>query len=179
MSINYLDKTGLAYFWGKIKARFVEKDGNKGLSTNDYTTADRTKLSGIEAGANAYVLPKASASTLGGVMVGSNLSIDENGVLSASGGGGDGIYVVQVSVDQHGHDPTADAEELKDIADHEFSMLRLGVNEYIYMAANFSQRIGYVYYYTVLIDTTAITYAVNTQSGTISVSSEHKFIEEE
>lgn len=34
-----------------------------------------------------YTLPIASADTLGGVKVGNNLSIDENGVLSASGGG--------------------------------------------------------------------------------------------
>lgn len=33
-------------------------------------------------------LPIASASTLGGIKVGTNLSIDENGVLSATGGGG-------------------------------------------------------------------------------------------
>ena len=34
-----------------------------------------------------YELPIASASTLGGIKVGTNLSIDENGVLSAEGGG--------------------------------------------------------------------------------------------
>lgn len=39
-------------------------------------------------GGGSYVLPVASASTLGGVKVGSNLSIDANGVLSATGGGG-------------------------------------------------------------------------------------------
>ena len=38
-------------------------------------------------GGGSYVLPVASSSTLGGVKVGSNLSIDESGVLSASGGG--------------------------------------------------------------------------------------------
>lgn len=37
----------------------------------------------------AYTLPIASDSTLGGIKVGNNLSIDSNGVLSASGGGGD------------------------------------------------------------------------------------------
>lgn len=36
-----------------------------------------------------YSLPIAAANVLGGVKVGTNLSIDENGVLSASGGGGD------------------------------------------------------------------------------------------
>ena len=35
-----------------------------------------------------YSLPKASAGTLGGVKVGANLSIDSDGVLSATGGGG-------------------------------------------------------------------------------------------
>lgn len=34
-----------------------------------------------------YTLPIATSSKLGGVKIGSNLSIDENGVLSASGGG--------------------------------------------------------------------------------------------
>ena len=38
-----------------------------------------------------YVLPVASANTLGGIKVGENLSIDANGVLSAQGGGGGGI----------------------------------------------------------------------------------------
>lgn len=37
-------------------------------------------------GGGGYVLPTASASTLGGVKVGENLSIDANGVLSAEGG---------------------------------------------------------------------------------------------
>lgn len=39
-------------------------------------------------GGGGYVLPVASASTLGGVKVGTNLSIDASGVLSATGGGG-------------------------------------------------------------------------------------------
>ena len=39
------------------------------------------------AGGGGYVLPVASISTLGGVKVGTNLSINENGVLSATGGG--------------------------------------------------------------------------------------------
>ena len=35
----------------------VDKVDGKGLSTNDYTKAEKTKLSGIEAGANKYVHP--------------------------------------------------------------------------------------------------------------------------
>ena len=52
---------------------------------------DPTKWLAIKAtdeiAAGGYTLPTASASTLGGVKVGSGLSIDGSGVLSASGGG--------------------------------------------------------------------------------------------
>lgn len=44
-------------------------------------------------GGGSYVLPVASADTLGGVKVGSGLSITD-GVLSVSGGGGGGALVV-------------------------------------------------------------------------------------
>ena len=47
------------------------------------SAADKTKLDGIATGANKYSLPTASASTLGGVKVGTNLSIS-SGVLSAT-----------------------------------------------------------------------------------------------
>ena len=60
-------------------AKKVDKVDGKGLSTNDYTDDEKTKLAGI----SNYTLPVASADTLGGVKVGTNLSIDENGVLSA------------------------------------------------------------------------------------------------
>ena len=60
----------------------VDKVEGKGLSTEDYTTAEKTKLSGIEAGANNYTLPAATTSALGGVKVGSNLAVDANGVIS-------------------------------------------------------------------------------------------------
>lgn len=60
----------------------VDKVNGKGLSTNDFTTAEKNKLAGIAAGANAYSLPTASATVLGGIKVGKNLSIDSNGVLS-------------------------------------------------------------------------------------------------
>lgn len=64
----------------------VDKVDGKGLSTNDYTTTEKTKLAGL----SNYTLPAASTTTLGGVKVGSGLSIDGNGVLTATGGGGSG-----------------------------------------------------------------------------------------
>ena len=42
------------------------------------------KVNGIDNNANNYSLPTASSSTLGGVKVGTNLSIDDNGILSAT-----------------------------------------------------------------------------------------------
>ena len=59
MAYNYLDKTGLALVWEKIKnalAGKVDKVDGKGLSTNDYTSTEKTKLAGIETGAQANVL---------------------------------------------------------------------------------------------------------------------------
>lgn len=62
----------------------VDKVTGKGLSTNDYTTTEKNKLAGIEANANNYTLPKASGTVLGGIKIGNNLNIDENGVVSAT-----------------------------------------------------------------------------------------------
>ena len=92
----YLDDNGLLYFWQKIKtflAGKVDKVEGKGLSTNDYTTAEKNKLAGL----SNYTLPTATASQLGGVKVGANLSIN-NGVLSAD----QGVYTL----------PTASATQL-------------------------------------------------------------------
>lgn len=65
----------------------VDHVPGKGLSTNDYTDAEKAKLAGIAEGANNYTLPTASASTKGGVVIGDGLSIDENGVVSANTAG--------------------------------------------------------------------------------------------
>ena len=54
--IKYLDDDGLLYVKQKLDARFVEKETGKGLSTNDYTTAEKNKLAGIETGAEVNVI---------------------------------------------------------------------------------------------------------------------------
>lgn len=74
--------SNLKTFLTSLKSLFVAKESGKALSSNDYTTAEKSKLAGIATGANAYTLPTASASVLGGVKVGNNLAIS-NGVLSA------------------------------------------------------------------------------------------------
>lgn len=90
----------------------VDAVSGKGLSSNDFTDADVSKLSGIEAGAEVnvqadwnqtdtsaddyiqnkptipgpYTLPPATTSTLGGIIVGNNLTVAADGTLSANAG---------------------------------------------------------------------------------------------
>lgn len=59
----------------------VDKVIGKQLSTEDYTTEEKTKLSGIDDNANNYTLPAATTTTLGGIIVGDRLSIDSTGKL--------------------------------------------------------------------------------------------------
>ena len=66
----------------------VDKVDGKGLSTNDFTTAEKEKLAGIESGANAYVLPAAGTS-LGGVKTGGDVTITDG--------------VITVKDDSHNH----------------------------------------------------------------------------
>lgn len=54
--------------------------------------------SGGGGGGGSYTLPVASATTLGGVKVGSGLAIDGSGVLSATGGGSGGGTVTSVAM---------------------------------------------------------------------------------
>lgn len=61
----------------------VDKVEGKGLSSNDFTDAYKTKLNGIAVQANKYVLPTATAEIIGGVKVGANISYS-NGTISLS-----------------------------------------------------------------------------------------------
>lgn len=62
---KYLDNDGLLYLWQKIKNVFATKDAlndkvdkvtGKGLSTNDYTTAEKNKLNDVASGAQVNVI---------------------------------------------------------------------------------------------------------------------------
>ena len=63
----------------EMKRLFVEKESGKVLSDNNYTTAEKNKLAGL----NNYSLPTASADTLGGVKIGNGVNIS-GGVISVS-----------------------------------------------------------------------------------------------
>ena len=59
MTYNFLDKIGVALLWEKIKTQLsgkVDKENGKGLSSNDYTSDEKTKLANIASGAQVNVL---------------------------------------------------------------------------------------------------------------------------
>ena len=66
----------------QLQTQKVDKVEGKGLSTNDYTTSEKNKLAAIEAEANKYVLPAATTSALGGVKIGSNITLANGGTIS-------------------------------------------------------------------------------------------------
>lgn len=60
----------------------VDKVSGKQLSTEDYTTAEKNKLSTVEENANNYILPNADSTVVGGLKVrldGSTLYITNDG----------------------------------------------------------------------------------------------------
>ena len=85
----------------KLNSIFVRKEAGKGLSTNDYTAAEKAKLAGVAAGANNYVLPAPTASTIGGVKAGNNVTISEDGTISAIQGQLDlSLYAKSADIDR-------------------------------------------------------------------------------
>ncbi len=58
-TVKYLDYDGLVYYHSKVKTALnnkVDKVSGKGLSTNDFTNAYKTKLDGIATGAQVNVI---------------------------------------------------------------------------------------------------------------------------
>lgn len=60
----------------------VDKEDGKGLSENDFTDEYKSKLDGIADGANKYVLPTATSSTLGGIKSGGAVTVQSDGTVS-------------------------------------------------------------------------------------------------
>ena len=78
---KFLDAQGVKYLWDKAEGIYVQKEEGKLLSDENFTTAEKEKLAGL----TAYQLPNASSDTLGGIKIGTGLSIDASGVVSATG----------------------------------------------------------------------------------------------
>lgn len=76
-SVSTADKAVRDGDGNPISTTYVKKVSGKGLSTNDYTTAEKNKLAGL----SNYTLPAATSSALGGVKIGSNISVS-SGIIS-------------------------------------------------------------------------------------------------
>lgn len=84
--IPKFDKSGVAKYFSLYVDGNIENDNItsiRSVSINKSTLPVATKKYVDD---NKYTLPIASADTLGGIKIGDNLSIDENGVVSAEGG---------------------------------------------------------------------------------------------
>lgn len=66
----------------KSSERVIGMPVVSGTQAGIMIASDKTKLDGIAEGANAYTLPAATAQTLGGVKIGSNISLADGGVIS-------------------------------------------------------------------------------------------------
>ena len=80
---HFLSDDGLLYVWQKLKALLagkVDKADGMGLSSNDFTDAEKTKLAGISTGANKYTHPSYTARSSGLYKV----TVDATGHVSAA-----------------------------------------------------------------------------------------------
>ena len=79
---KFVDENGLLYFWQGLKSRLaakVDKVDGKGLSTNDYTDTEKTKLAGVAENANNYTHPSYTAHETGLYKV----SVDSSGHIAS------------------------------------------------------------------------------------------------
>lgn len=129
---NYLDKEGLSYVWGKAKDKFVAQETGKGLSSNDYTSTEKTKLAGIAEGANKTVVENVLTSTsttnalsaaqgkaLNDKIAAINTNLEEKGagdmLKSVYDTDADGIVDKAADADNLGGSPASDYAKVADI----------------------------------------------------------------
>ena len=78
---NLISAADLMYYHQGLKSIFVAQEEGKGLSSNDFTDADKEKLAGIEDHANNYILPTASEETKGGVKISRDFAVNGEGTM--------------------------------------------------------------------------------------------------
>ena len=66
----------------KSSERVIGMPVVSGTQAGIMIAADKTKLDGIAEGANAYTLPAATSQVLGGVKIGSNITLVDGGIIS-------------------------------------------------------------------------------------------------
>ena len=81
MADQLLDLSGLKRVLRALNNIFVKKDGNKVLSDNNFSDAEKLKLQEL----GSFTLEPATTSVLGGVIIGNGLAIDGSGVVNVIG----------------------------------------------------------------------------------------------
>ena len=69
MAYNFLDKTTLTYFWGRLKTYFVKQETGKGLSTNDLTNELKSNYDDAVTKANALTTAGAEANKINTIKI--------------------------------------------------------------------------------------------------------------
>lgn len=72
---KYLDAAGVKHLWDKAAQIYVKQEEGKGLSDENYSSAEKEKLAGLE----NYELPAASDQILGGIKAGAGIQIEADG----------------------------------------------------------------------------------------------------
>ncbi len=94
--VTKLNKATMDTFQNNIDNGKVDKIAGKGLSTNDYTTEEKTKLSGIETGANKTIINNTLTSTSTTQAASANMVktlSDTVGQIIESGSNANGTYI--------------------------------------------------------------------------------------
>lgn len=115
--------------------------GSTGGTTNYLDLINKPKINNVELtgnktledlGINIPELPIASADTLGGIKIGENLSIDENGVVSADVNNGIPIFRVEISSEEGGYAFGSTGILLSDDEKLQIqNIINKGLNEYL------------------------------------------------
>lgn len=75
MAKKYLDLDGLSHFKSKLDTEYVEQVSGKGLSSNDYTNTEKTKLAGIDSGAEVNVIESITVNGVTATISGKSASV--------------------------------------------------------------------------------------------------------
>lgn len=142
--MKFTDENGLLYVWQKIKTKLAEKVDKvtgKDLSTNDYTNEDKTKLIGIEEGAEVNKIDTIKVNEIIQTITDKSVDItvptDNNQLTNGAG------YQTASDVS------TAITNALKDITSISYSVVTelpaTGETGVIYLLANSSNETSNVY----------------------------------
>ena len=104
----FLDDNGLLYFWQRVKVLLsnkVDAESGKGLSTEDFTTEEKTKLSGVSVGADANVIEAITVNGVAQAITSKsvNISVPLNNNQLTNGAGYQTAAQVQALIAASGH----------------------------------------------------------------------------